>query len=163
MSNPERAAVSAVRKIIDDLNDRSGFDAWWEDIDTGTKQEIRQRLASIIQDATRRPEEGRGAVLADVAAERVRQDAKWGEQNHPDGTGISWVLDGGPNAEDACETYRRITNEAADRGKLTWLDIALEEVAEAFAETDPAKLREELIQTAAVFVAWAEAIDRRTT
>jgi hypothetical protein len=23
------------------------------------------------------------SVLAEVAAERVRQDAKWGEQNHP--------------------------------------------------------------------------------
>ena len=28
------------------------------------------------------------AVLAEVAAERRRQDDRWGEQNHPDGTGL---------------------------------------------------------------------------
>lgn len=27
------------------------------------------------------------SVLAEVLAERARQDAKWGEQNHPNGTG----------------------------------------------------------------------------
>ena len=26
-------------------------------------------------------------VFDDVRAERARQDAQWGEQNHPDGTG----------------------------------------------------------------------------
>jgi hypothetical protein len=64
-------------------------------------------------------------VLDEVQDERRRQDAKWGEQNHPDGT------------------------------------IALEEVFEALVETDPAKLRDELLQVAAVAVAWVEAIDRR--
>jgi hypothetical protein len=36
-------------------------------------------------------------------------------------------------------------------------------VAEALAEDDPTLLRAELIQVAAVAVAWVEAIDRRTT
>lgn len=45
---------------------------------------------------------------------------------------------------------------------MDWLHILREEVAEAFAETDPVALRGELVQVAAVAVAWAEAIDRRT-
>jgi hypothetical protein len=44
---------------------------------------------------------------------------------------------------------------------LKWVDILEEEVAEAAAESDPAKLRAELVQVAAVAVAWIEAIDRR--
>jgi hypothetical protein len=50
---------------------------------------------------------------------------------------------------------------AADGGYLDWLHILREEVAEAFAESDPAKLRAELVQVAAVAVNWVEAIDRR--
>jgi hypothetical protein len=37
----------------------------------------------------------------------------------------------------------------------------MEEVREAMAESDPAKLRVELVQVAAVSVAWIEALDRR--
>lgn len=100
-------------------------------------------------------------ILAEVYAERRRQDKKWGEQNHPDGTGTSWVLDGGPDPEDACKIYRKITDKATDQGKLTFRDIALEEIAEAFAETDPELVRAELVQCCAVLVNWIGAIDRR--
>lgn len=111
------------------------------------------------------------AVFAEVAAERVRQDEKWGEQNHPGGTGpdVCWQLDvavtdsGVPeaiSAADAARIYRQITQAAAKDGELTWRDIALEEIAEAFAEDNPERLRAELVQTAAVFVAWVEGIDR---
>jgi len=94
------------------------------------------------------------AVLAEIAAERARQDARWGEQNHPDGTdGQRW--------RDAANCARGMAEDAARNGRLTWLDIAREELFEAFAETDPAKLRAELVQVAAVAVAWVEAIDRR--
>lgn len=109
-------------------------------------------------------------VLAEVAAERQRQDAKWGEQNHPDGTGVSWPEMVIPAfgwsstlqpAHQAAHLARKTCQRAAKDGRCTWLAIALEEVAEAFAETDPARLRAELIQVAAVAVAWVEAIDRR--
>lgn len=94
-------------------------------------------------------------VLAEVAAERARQDDTWGEQNHPDGVG-------GPDAEWAA-VHARMRCHYRDRaGGLTWRDVLDEEVAEAYAETDPAKLRAELVQVAAVAVAWIEAIDRRT-
>lgn len=107
-------------------------------------------------------------ALDDVAAERVAQDAKWGQQNHPDGTDTNWVDQirpafgwNGSEAMHAAKLARSDCQRAARRGEVTWLKILREEAAEAFAETDPAKLRAELIQVAAVAVAWVEAIDRR--
>ena len=97
-------------------------------------------------------------VLDEVMDERIRQDLKWGEQNHPDGTGpyafhihITGVAD----------RYRQECESAAAVGECTFRHILMEEVWEAAAEADPAKLRAELIQVAAVAAAWAEAIDRR--
>lgn len=90
----------------------------------------------------------------EVLGERERQDARWGEQNHPDGTGDLVEV------ADAVFT-RQLCDDAFRDGEGTWLHILAEEVAEAFAESDPAKLRVELIQVAAVAVAWVEAIDRR--
>jgi hypothetical protein len=93
-------------------------------------------------------------VLADVQAERERQDAKWGEQNHPDGTGL-------PVYQHSARRYRDHADRAAASGVLAWRDVLLKEVHEALAEADPAKLRAELVQVAAVAVAWIAAIDRR--
>lgn len=108
-------------------------------------------------------------VLDEVFDERERQHAKWGEQNHPDGTG------GEPSAtrslsdvealreirrRHAAET-KRLCDAAAAEGRCTWRLILREEVDEAVAEDDPEKLRAELIQVAAVAVSWIEAIDRR--
>ncbi|GAA3203018.1 NUDIX hydrolase [Nonomuraea helvata] len=93
-------------------------------------------------------------VLADVTAERAAQDARWGMQILPDGTG-----DEGTVAES--DQARRETEAAAAGGVLTWRHILTEEVMEAFAETDPERLRAELIQVAAVAVKWTQALDRR--
>lgn len=104
-------------------------------------------------------------VLVEVKGERLRQEAKWGEQNHPNGTGDIWEFCSGQHtgwAKDAADDARRRCQEASTK---PWGDtyalILNEEVAEAFAEDDPALVREELIQVAAVAVAWVEAIDRR--
>lgn len=94
-------------------------------------------------------------ALSSVGRERERQYTKWGPQHHPDGT------DDGFTAKAKREYARRICDENAAAGRGTWLDILTEEVAEAFAETDPVKLRKELVQVAAVAVAWVEDIDSR--
>lgn len=94
------------------------------------------------------------AVLTEVQQERAAQDARWGEQNHPDGTGAmhtTWVAN----------ATRRRADEAAKGGTLTWRHILEEEVCEAFAETDPDALCAELTQVAAVAVCWIESIRRR--
>ena len=93
-------------------------------------------------------------VAREVIQERVRQEARWGEQNHPDGTGLY-------QQQAAAENARRVCDNNFRRGKGSWADILREEFAEVLAESDPARLREELIQVAAVAIAWTEAIDRR--
>lgn len=107
-------------------------------------------------------------VLREVADERAAQDAKWGQQNHPDGTGdtaTAWpdmVMPAfGWSATPAVQAAA-LARKSCEDGERTWLKIALEEMAEAFAEKDPVLLRKELVQTASVLVAWIEAIDRRT-
>lgn len=94
-------------------------------------------------------------ALVDVADERVRQVRKWGVQTRPDGTDHRW------------DVIANVAKDNVDRkaaaGTLTWTDILNEEVQEAFAETDPAALREELVQVAAVALAWVEDIDRKAS
>lgn len=92
-------------------------------------------------------------VLADVAAERDGQDRMWGVQEFPDGSG--------PDFTEAAEEAERECAAAWSRGELTWRHILTEEFFEALAETDPARLRNELVQTAAVAVKWVQALDRR--
>ena len=73
-------------------------------------------------------------ALGLIISERIAQNVKWGEQNHDD-----------------CK----------------WLAILAEEVGEAaqamLQEQGAARVREELVQAAAVIVAWLEAMDRRPT
>ena len=96
-------------------------------------------------------------VLLEVLAERRRQDARWGQQNHPDGTGRECDKFSAREARDACDRAFR------EGWPGTWAHILREEVAEALAESDPAALRAELVQVAAVAGAWVEAIDRRSS
>ena len=93
------------------------------------------------------------AVLGEVHAERVKQDERFGEQNHPLGTGGEWFK--------AKATYARADAEYAESlGSLTWRHVLREEFYEMLAEADPAKVRAEALQVAAVAVAVVECIDR---
>lgn len=94
-------------------------------------------------------------VLEEIAKERERQDAKWGVQNRRDGTNDSvYSQKERDNARDVCDRAERLPSKAS------WLQILREEHLEAAAEVDKDRLRKELIQTAAVCVAWIENIDR---
>lgn len=109
------------------------------------------------QDATRR-------VLLDIHAERTSQNATWGEQAHPDGTGHGVYLfdfDALPTYGVCARIARNHTDELRSDGCPLWAPILLEEVFEALAEDDPERLRAELVQVAAVAAAWVEALDRR--
>lgn len=101
-------------------------------------------------------------ICDEILVERQRQDDRWGEQNHPDGTGPR-IIDrvSMRQLSYARERAREVYEEHARKRTITWRDILLEEVYEALAEGEPETLRAELIQVAAVAAAWAEAIDRR--
>jgi hypothetical protein len=109
-------------------------------------------------------------VLEEVSHERARQDARWGEQNHPDGTGpdLDIVDDIGyfpGDGNDALTECARLRTDALANvpGRVTFAHILTEEWAEAMECNTPDRLRTELIQVAAVAVSWVEAIDRRTS
>ena len=101
-------------------------------------------------------------VLGQVWEERERQHEKFKEQNWPDGTGtlVDLSIARARTPESAADAAKDLTGAWARIGLLTWKDILVEELFEALAETDPAKLREELIQVAGVAVAWVEKLDR---
>lgn len=117
------------------------------------------------------------SITAEVTAERRRQNAKWGKQDHPDGTGpdtrplLTHIEEPSIHLNDSAEllsasltarTDHRFSGwRSLDTPPGTWRDILLEEVFEALAESDPAKLRTELIQVQAVAQQWVAAIDRR--
>lgn len=90
----------------------------------------------------------------DIDTERQAQLAKWGDQRHADGTGSV-------HQQEAAKLARMACQDAFGAGYGTWCHILFEEVWEALAEKDPAKLRTELIQTAAVIAAWVSDLDRR--
>jgi malonyl CoA-acyl carrier protein transacylase len=96
-------------------------------------------------------------VLGEVERERLRQDELWGEQNWSDGEDAFR-----PAYAEVAQMFQELNPYRAADGTLTWSHILGEEVAEAVAESDVVKLREELVQVAAVAVAWIECIDRRT-
>ena len=105
------------------------------------------------------------SILSSILREREKQDSKWGEQNHPSviPRGTQPVLCGILQAhyDELRDERRHECQEAAAAGLCTWTHIALEELWEAIACRTDAERREELIQLAAVVVAWIECIDRK--
>ena len=105
-------------------------------------------------------------VLDEVRAERARQFARYGTNEvQEDGTGprVRWLHPlSSLRAEFVEEGFRTDYAETErNGGQVTWMHLVREEVAEAFAETDPQRLREELLQVAALCVSWVEKIDAR--
>lgn len=127
-------------------------------------------------------------VLEEVAAERERQEKKWGEQNHP----ILDPRDTGcdPDHDDKSyhevdwddkvsvagyqnmlamrysvpleETAKQTCENNFKRGTGTYMDIIIEELCEAIGTLGQEDLlRTELVQTAACIVAAIECLDRK--
>jgi hypothetical protein len=93
-------------------------------------------------------------VLRDIEDEVDRQEVLWGHQQHNNGTGAT--LD-----KLEADEAKAWNDEAVKRNQLTWRGILHEEVAEAFAEKDHERLREELVQVAAVATSWLIDMDTR--
>jgi thiosulfate/3-mercaptopyruvate sulfurtransferase len=95
------------------------------------------------------------AIAAEIAAERRRQLARWGRQDHP-----SIGPAGTEPFVPVARAWRAINDARMESGAHSWDAILLEEVFEALVEVDPARRRHELVQVAAVAAAEIEAIDR---
>lgn len=110
-------------------------------------------------------------VLGEVAEERYHQLVKHGDQTHLlNGTGPyalgSLIADGRHRYAGGLARWAKARTDAASQGAgdgaVTFEHILTEEWAEAMTESDPARLRAELMQVAAVAVQWIEAIDARS-
>lgn len=101
-------------------------------------------------------------VLAEVFDEREKQMVKWGRQEIPMVLSFDEATINFQRAEHLREANRyKLMNDARAEVKAdAWDSILLEELHEAFTESDPAKVRAEMVQTAAVCVAIIECIDR---
>lgn len=99
------------------------------------------------------------SISGEIIAERDLQDARFGVQNHVDAIACS------ANVMQVVRECAQANCEAdVALGTVNWVNILDEEIAEAFEQAalgDQARLREELVQVAAVAVAWIECIDRR--
>lgn len=100
-------------------------------------------------------------VLLEVQHERNRQDEIFGEQNHPIIADDEFSAESREYYADQAELWKLANTFRKAKGGLAWDGILLEEVCEALAETDPARVRAELIQVAAVAVAMIESLDRK--
>ena len=103
-------------------------------------------------------------VLLEVEREREMQFAKYGaNEDLEDGTGRAWLLPLSQKSPAEIEERFRVDYDKheARHGRPTWMHMVREEVAEAFQETTAERLREELLQVAALCVSWVEKIDAR--
>lgn len=107
-------------------------------------------------------------IYEEILLERELQDRKWGIQNHPSVHNIPRRNDnhipdklcryyGIPNQEKA----QYDADKAAGNKELTWGHIAVEELSEVISAENEEHRRHELIQLAAVCIAWVESIDRK--
>lgn len=85
-------------------------------------------------------------IFSEVAQELVKAEVKHGPQMHiPLGCGNRAF-------GTLSEYYKERTDIAFSHGRGTWMHIAREEAYETFAEDEPAKIRAEALQAAAMFI-----------
>lgn len=114
-------------------------------------------------------------VVNEVVEERRRQDAKWGQQDHPSlSADAGGALKRGHSPAYVIEVphpglVKPRVDEMLHSKTCGYADIALEEFTEVVEAAaldardggNEDRTRTELVQLAAVCVAWVEAIDRR--
>ena len=99
--------------------------------------------------------EGNEAVLDLIRTERMRQDRKWGEQNHND---YYWL---GILTEELGEAAKALIEGAITAYAPEDFPDKNVKCHYVRQRNDTAALEKELVQVAAVAVAWLEAIRRR--
>lgn len=104
------------------------------------------------------PTPNRGQIFAEISLERLAQDTKHGIQDLP-------IRPDDPEVQERirnmAEGFKKLCDRATETGNVTFYEVLLEEVMEAFAADTEAEQRQELVQVAAVAVKAIETIDRR--
>ena len=99
-------------------------------------------------------------VFADIRDEMVKQDEKWGEQNHPMHGGK--VPERGRISHDGqADTWKAINDSRASVDQIGWDGILLEESFEAAGAATVEDQIKELVQVAAVAVQAIRALKRQ--
>ncbi len=124
--------AAVITKALRETPVRLGSHDWADSLGAELVVRVAAYMGSILG-----PDAG---VLAEVQAERARQDERWGEQNGHD---FEWVS----ILTEAVGESAQAANEANFQSGKTRGDFS--------------HLRAELVQVAAVAVAWIGAIDRR--
>jgi len=94
-------------------------------------------------------------IFAEIEQERKRQEEKWGEQNHPM---LNEKLYSPNDCLESLSHFRSYNDYGEHKN---WFAILMEEIYEAFSETNTERQRKELVQTAAVLVQMIECLDRK--
>ena len=108
-----------------------------------------------------------GRVLAAVRTHRAEQIAMYGDNaDLLDGTGpeVRWLATRPSfSSRSTAELIEvRLRQEYDSHPAVpSWMHLVREEVAEAFMESDPVRLRAELLQVATLCVSWMENLDAR--
>lgn len=130
--------------------------------------------ARIIPEAAKTPSMPhlKSRIYADIQEERERQIKRWGSVNHPDVCPTLARRPGGSTPERYANDLEIPTPgrarfgvaRAGEMGRMNWAVILVEELAEAVeaaALGERGDLRRELVQVAAVAVAWLESLAAR--
>lgn len=120
-----------------------------EDELTAADEALLGECADVLERLDAPPPAAYTQVLVAFGHERERQLARYGHQLYPDGTGQPGDAAARFEAQHRCR-------QAAAADVLTWRHVLDEEIAEAYAETDPDRLEAELVQAGAVIAAWIE-------
>lgn len=94
-------------------------------------------------------------VFDEVKAELARAQAKFPDEHLPNfPERMDW-----DHAAAERDQAQELTDRCHASGVVTWWHVLREEIYEAFAESDPAKLRAELVQVAAMAIRWIEDLE----
>jgi hypothetical protein len=94
-------------------------------------------------------------VFDEVKAELTRAQAKFPDQHLPNfPERMDW-----DHAAAERDQAQELTDRCHASGVVTWWHVLREEIYEAFAESNPAKLRAELVQVAAMAIRWIEDLE----
>lgn len=106
---------------------------------------------SIVEQTLRDAPPDLRRLLAGIAAERQQMSSG----PYPDGTTPD------EHAQEDAERAAAVASVLDTVGRLTWRHQMDMHISQAYAQKDPAELREWLLSTAALCAAWAQDIDHR--